>query len=133
MAIILAFTVGMKYGIDLAYSLYKTPFETEIYVQALENQLTLEHIDKNQIKEGHQAVALKLDGNILGINTLISEVNDEDLKRKMASLLRRIAKHREEFPTYYFAGESKNPNLKEANIKVAEILTEYKEKQLTRH
>ena len=121
-----AFIGGSFFGINFAYKLYKPTYEKELCIRAIQDQITIEQIDKDKPLESHKSIAIRLDGDIIAISLLLEEEADEGLKTKMQGLLRRIANHRMQFPNYYNDFERNTPELKEVNSKVEKILEKYR-------
>jgi hypothetical protein len=94
LAIILAFGGGFYFGIDVAYKIYKPTYETELYVRTMLAHSTIKKIDKNQISESHSSLLSRLNGDIIAIDTHITEMKDGDEKKKFQQLLSGIANHR---------------------------------------
>jgi hypothetical protein len=106
---------------------YFPSYALEMQISTMSNQILIEQIDKKEIQDAHKLLRLRLNGNILALDTLIEESNEEEKdKDKMKHLLKRISKHREAFPEHYSPITVEGYELEEANKQIVEILNKYK-------
>lgn len=121
-----AFIGGTFFGIKFAYNLYHPSLSAEYYVKARWMQIALEKLDSNEIKKGHNLIALQVNSDIRTLDLLITEETDEEMRNKIKKLLHSIALHREKFPKYYDIDESFLPETSKNMPIINEILEKYK-------
>lgn len=121
-----AFVGGTFFGIKFAYNLYHPSLSTEYYVKTRMSQIALEKLDSNEIKKGHNLIALEVNSGVRTLDHLIADEADEEMKNKIKNLLHSIALHREKFPKYYDIDESFLPETSKNMPRITEILQKYK-------
>ncbi len=119
------------------------------YSQALEDQLLVEQIDSSHIEEAKNSIHLRMDGNILSLNSQLETTNSEipvsalkillqmedDTQSKYGSkeyranmILARVAKYRAEHPWKY-SGKMPTTSDKDVEAKLAAVLKQASESQ----
>ncbi len=147
------FFLGWHFGQHSATKLAGKFISTEMfgnaYSQVLEDDILIEQIDAGHIEDVKKSIYLRMDGNILSLNSQLETTNSEipvsalkillqmedDTQIKYGSkehraniILARVAKYRAEHPWKY-AGKMPTYSDKEVEAKLAAILKQASESQ----